>query len=354
MSDRQAAPLVPYARDVVQWIEGRAHRLATYDPLAPLADLHPLVPLVGDAQVVALGVASRQTHELSALVHRSIRLLVEEAGFRAVTLEGDDPARLGLDAYVGTGAGDPRELLAGARPFLRTGEVLGLVEWMRSYNVRHPDDPVRFTATVPGTEPSPPADGMAGIERDLAQHVIRWHEQPGSPGTPGKLGKPGLPGEPGTLGNKDVKVIYWGGLVHTANRAPRTPAPTSPPPTHLSAGGHLRRHYGPGYVSVGLTFHHGTAVAPGDADLRIPAPPADFAEAVLGGAEPAAYLLDLRGDAPAPVSAWLDAATRTRFVGPGFTAADHAEHHIADGALRDWFDAVVHVREVTPNRPPTG
>ncbi|MEU9607498.1 erythromycin esterase family protein [Streptomyces sp. NPDC048057] len=332
----QVNQVPPLARQVVPWIEGRAHPLTTFDPSAPLTDLRPLVPLVGDASVVALGAASRQTHELSALAHRAVRLLVEEAGFRAVALEGDDAARVGLDAYVSTGAGDPRALLAGARSFWRSQEVLDLVEWMRSYNVQHPDDPVRFTATVPGAEPSPPEEGLAGIERDLAHHVIRWHEHPG---------------------NKGAKVVYWGGLVHTANGDPRTLAPSSPPLTHRNAGGWLRRHHGPGYVSVGLTFHHGTVVAPGPGaervTARVPAPPAEFAEAVLGSAEPAAYLLDLRGDGPAPVAAWLDGATRTRFVGPGFTAVDHAEHHMTGGSLRDWFDAVVHVQEVTPDRPLT-
>ncbi|MEU5978261.1 erythromycin esterase family protein [Streptomyces sp. NPDC047315] len=320
------------ARHVVPWIEDRAHPLTAFDPLAPLTDLRPLVPLVGDARVVALGVSSRQTHELSALAHRALRLLVEEAGFRAVVLEGDDAARVGLDAYVSGGPDDPRALLAGARSFWQSAEVLGAVEWMRSYNLQHPDDPVRFTGPVPGHRPAVPQDGLAGIERDLARHVIEWHEHPG---------------------NEGDRIVYWGGLGHTAIGDPRTVSPSSPPLTHRNAGGHLRRHYGSDYVSIGLTFHHGTIAGPGSGGARVPAPPAEFAEAVLGSAAPAAYLLDLRGERPEPVASWLDAATRTRVVGPGFDAAEHAEHHMAGGALGDWFDAVVHVREVTPDRPLT-
>ncbi|MFD3523885.1 erythromycin esterase family protein [Streptomyces sp. NPDC058653] len=306
---------------VTRWIRDHAHRLTTFDPEAPSTDLLPMVDMVRGAQVVALGASTRQTHELSALSHRIVRLLVEELGFRSVSLEGDDPSRVGLDTYISGGKGDPRELLAGARPFWGTEEILGLVRWMRSYNRQHPDDPVRFAGTdLAPRGRSPRFDDLADVERRLAEDTIRWHE-----------------------GTAD-RIVYWGGLAHTANGDPRTVSPSPTPQTHRNAGGRLREHFGAGYVSLGLTFHHGRAPYP------VPAPPAEFADAVLGGAGIDAYLLDLRADAPTAVRSWLDRPTRTRLIGPHYDPEDNASYHLSGGSLADWFDAVVHTRKVTPAR----
>lgn len=308
------------------WLTRHARPLASLgsldplDPLGPPADLDDLRPLaeaVADAEIVALGVGSRATHELSVLQHRMLRLLVEEHGFRSLILEGDDPARLGLDAYVLTGAGDPEVMLSEARPFLRTGEILDVLRWMRAHNERHPHDthgPVQLAAL--SSQSLPPGAGLAEIERAIADDTIRWHQ------------------------HTRQKTVYWGGLAHTAVGDPRS---VSSPAlqTHRNAGGHLREHFGSGYASVALTFHHGT---------DYPVPPAEFAEAVLGSADLPAYFLDLRTRRPAPVDAWLDAPTRTRLVGPFYDAREDADHYLSGGSLAEWFDAVAHVREVTPVR----
>ncbi|MFG2894758.1 erythromycin esterase family protein [Streptomyces sp. NPDC048248] len=309
---------------VRRWIEEYAHPLDTYDPAAPLDDLRSLAPLIGEAQVVAVGVSAREAREPAALQHRVVRLLVEEHGFRSVALEGDDPARLGLDTYVRTGEGDPRAMLGPARSFLRTEEVLTLVEWMRAYNARFPDDPVRFMTPALTTSALPPG-GLAGIERRLAEDTIRWHAESGH------------------------RTVYWGGIGHTAVGSPRTvsPAPAaSPPLTHRNAGSYVREHFGTGYVSLGVTFHHGRL----SYSASVPVPPPDFAESVLDAVAPAAYYVtDLRtGPPPGPVRDWLHTPTRTRLVGPAYDPTDDQDHHLSGGALADWFDALVHVREVTP------
>lgn len=304
---------------VTQWIRQHAHPLTTLDPEAPLTDLSPLAGLIGDAEVVAIGASTRQSHELSALAHRTVRLLVEDLGFRSLALEGDDAARVGLAEYIGSGTGNPEASLSGARSFWRTEEMLDLVRWMRSYNRRNPDDPVRFTEDL-GSSRTPRPDDRAGIDRDLAESVRRWHEHSGD------------------------RIVYLGGLAHTANGDARTTCPTSPPVTHRNAGGHMREYFGSGYLSIGLTFHHGMAPYP------VPAPPAEFADAVLGSAGLDTYLLDLRDDAPAAVRAWLDSPARTRVIGPVYDPADNAAHRLSGGSLADWFDILLHSRVVTPVR----
>lgn len=313
----------PAATDRAQaadWLAQHAHAINALDPHAPLDDLRrPLGEVVADAEVVSLGVASRATHELSVAQHRMMRFLVEERGFRSLVLEGDDPARVDLDAYVLTGAGDPEVLLSEARSFWRTGEILDVLRWMRAHNERNLHDPVQLA--VSSGQSIPPGAGLAEIERGMAEDAIRWHER------------------------TRQKTVYWGGLGHTAVGDPRTvSSPASQ--THRNLGGHLREHFGPRYVSIGLTFHHGT---------DYPVPPADFAEAVLGrtvpgGTDLPAYLLDLRTPRPGPVDAWLRAPAKTRIVGPFYDAREDADHHLSGGSLAEWFDAVVHVREVTPAR----
>ncbi|KAB2352351.1 erythromycin esterase family protein [Actinomadura rudentiformis] len=308
---------------VVEWIKESSHVLVARDPGEPLDDLRPLAPMVRDANVVALGAAARQTRELSVVAHRVVRLLVEEEGFRSLALEGDDPSRLGLDAYIATGEGDPREMLAGARAFWQTEEILGVIGWMRSYNQRHPDDPVRFAENSgPEARHATPLDGLAGLERALADGVAWWQERTGD------------------------KIVYWGGMAHTAVGDPRTISPSSPVATHRNMGGHLREHMGERYRSIGLTLGHGSIGVP------LPAPDVQFADSVLaaGADGRAGYFLDLRAPRPEPVGRWLNASTRTRLIGPSYDPADDAAYHMSGGSLAGWFDVVVHTEEVTPVR----
>ncbi|WP_158883163.1 erythromycin esterase family protein [Amycolatopsis anabasis] len=296
------------------WIGEHATPL-TLDPAAPPDDLHPLRDRVRDATVVALAASVRTSHELSVLAHRMLRFLVEDQGFRSLALEGDDDLSVRLDEHVTTGEGDPRDLLARARSFYRTAEILDVVRWIRAYNAGHPADPVRFAlADRPARGPANP---LAEIERGLAENTIRWHERTGH------------------------KIVYWGGIAHVAHGPARNVGPGL---THRNAGSYLRERFGAGFVPIGLTFHHGELPYP------VPAPPEDFADAVLGAAGLDAYLLDLRADAPEPVRAWFDAPAKTRLIGPTFDAAHNADYRLSGGSLAEWFACLAHVREVTPVR----
>ncbi|EWM11178.1 erythromycin esterase family protein [Kutzneria sp. 744] len=304
---------------LTQWINDHAHPLTTADPGSALTDLSPLRVMVGDASLAVLGVSLRDTHELAGVSHRILRFLVEELGFRSLAIEGDDATSALLDEYVVTGTRDPGALLANARPFLRTGELLDAVNWVRRHNQRHPADAVRIVHPAGGRAVST-QDSLADIERLLAENVIRWHEQTGH------------------------KIVYWGGIGHTANSRTRTVSPSTPPAVHRSAGSYLRESFGSGHLSVGLTFHHGST------SYDIPAPPAEFAETTLGAAGLDAFLLDLRDPGPAEVRTWLDRPTMTRLIGPSYDPDDNAAYHLSGGSLAEWFDVIVHWREVTPAR----
>ena len=303
-------------RAVVRWIGSRAHPLATLDPAAPLTDLRPLVGALGGAgsAVVGLGGSTRLARELSLLKHRLLRLVVEDLGFRTLSLEADPATCEPLDRYVTTGSGDPRELLADARPFWRTDEIVDVLTWMRGVA-----EPLRVVGVDPGIDL--PLDNMAKIERLHADNLVRWRKSTGH------------------------KIVHWGGSGHIAVGTTRT----AETPAVRRAGSYLRERLGAGYVAVGLTFSHGSAPYP------VPPPSPVLVDSVLSDAAAtlgvAGFALDLRDpSAPEPVREWLSAPAMARLIGPRYDRADDAAFHMAGGSLAEWFDVIVHWQEVTPIR----
>ncbi|MGW4023545.1 erythromycin esterase family protein [Streptomyces sp. NPDC005009] len=115
----------------------------------PLSDLKALGRMVGDAHVVGLGEASHSAHEFFTLKQRVFRHLVATKGFTTFALEASWSTGLRLDAYVTRGIGDPAQIMRdefqGQYVFWNTQEYLGLIRWMRRYNITHPDRPqLRF------------------------------------------------------------------------------------------------------------------------------------------------------------------------------------------------------------------
>lgn len=306
---------------IVHWLRDQAIPLSTFDPDAALTDLEPVRDMTRDATVVGLGVSTRLSHELSAVSHRILKFLVEELGFRSIALEGGEEISVRLNDYVRTGMADPRALVGDAQPFLRTQEVLDVISWVRHYNTQHLTDPVRFANTADGQRPATLVpDSLAEIERGLAEGTIWWHDHTGD------------------------KIAYWGGLAHTVNGNPRAVSPSTPPESQRNAGSYLRERFGPGYVSVGLTFHHGSV------PYLVPAPPEEFADSILGRVGMDAYLVDLRAARPHQIQEWLDAPAKTRLIGPDYDGADDAAYHLSGGSLAEWFDIIAHIRTATPVR----
>ncbi|WP_415958189.1 erythromycin esterase family protein [Streptomyces sp. 021-4] len=166
--------MTPEHRTAVRnWIRSTAHPLTTADPSAPLDDLRPLLDMLGErTAVMGYGAGTRGAHELFALQVRVARLLVGEAGFRAVAFDQDWTLGVRLDTYVRTGAGDPVALLESAEPFCRTAEVLALVRWMRAFNEDHPHDPVRFVGVSPHGTGRSAYDTVAGYVQRAAPHLL--------------------------------------------------------------------------------------------------------------------------------------------------------------------------------------
>jgi erythromycin esterase len=397
------------AQAVTRWIVDNAHPVATLDPRAPLADLEPLAPMVRDATVVGLGASTRGAHELSTLMHRVLRFLIEEVGFRSLAVEEDWTKGIQIDEYLRTGRGDPRALLADAWLPFRTEEILDVIRWMRSYNERHPADPVRFVGVDISSVRSLAHDAVADYVRRAAPdrldeleahyralrpaagidaHTEWYRSQPDKQPFIDHARQAhdlvdGLPAGEGhalalhharaivsfyeyhstdSLAYAELrlaantiwwhehtgdKVVYWGGSGHAANARTRTFSPPSTSEPEQNAGSYLRDHYGSRYVSIGLTFNHGAVPYP------VPPPPAAFADAALGTAGLDTYLLDLHASQPPPVRAWLTSPAKVRLIGPRFDPDDNAAFHMTGGSLAEWFDIIIHRQATTSTHPLT-
>lgn len=303
-----------------EWITSAAHPLATADPAVPLTDLEPLRAMVGDASIVGVARGAHGAREFSRLTHRVLRFLVEELGFRSLAIEAGWATGLEVDAWLQTGRGDVVARLSDTHSWWRVSEFLEVLHWMHAYNEQHPDDPVRLV----GLDVA--ADDMSVLERRLAANALRWREHTGH------------------------KILYWSGS-HSAVGHARTVAwgPNEAGVTSRNAGSCLREQLGSEYLSTGLTFHHGSV----DLDRKpalAPAPPVDFTDAILGGTGLERYLLDLRAGTSDAARTVTDAPAKLRLIGPRHDPAQPAS--MSGGSLSEFFDVVLHTREVAPATRP--
>ncbi|MET8544409.1 erythromycin esterase family protein [Kitasatospora sp. NPDC004799] len=129
-------------------------------------------------------------------------------------------------------------------------------------------------------DPQGPADAMVYRDRVMAQNVAWWQQHTGD------------------------KILL---AAHNSHVALKTYAPASHP---KAQGDFLREQLGAGYLSVGLTFDHGSfnAFDQDGAVQRFTVGPAEpgTAEHTLDKVRYRDFVVDLR-DAPAPARAWLTA-----------------------------------------------
>lgn len=102
-------------------------------------DYIPLMDMIGEAPVVAIGEASHGTHEFYATRAAITQHLIEEKGFKAVMIEGDFPAARLVDEYVRGADMTPEAALAGFEGrfpqwMWRNEDVLAFITWLRQYN----------------------------------------------------------------------------------------------------------------------------------------------------------------------------------------------------------------------------
>lgn len=277
------------------------------------------------ASVLGVAATTRLSGELTVMARLLLRSAVEDHGFRAVLVEGTDgphsASAARLDRYVTTGEGDPAALLRSAQGFLHTRQTLDLVAWLRSWAVRHPEDPVRV---VHGTGPAAPVPtDLAGTEEELARLALEWH---------GRTGQ---------------RVVHWGGPAHLVAASPRILGEL-PGERGASAGHLLRAELGHRYALVALTFGGGALLG-----HPVPPPAPDLVESAFADVPHEAFTLDLGhlDGSPDEVVRWWRRTSRLRCVGPRFDPGNEADAWVEAPGRAPVADAFAHVARVTPPLP---
>lgn len=267
---------------------------------------------LSQAKIVGLGASVRSARELVNATHAMLRALVEQAGFRAVAIEGTDETAGELDRFVRTGEGDPAALVAGSQSFLRTHEALSVIRWLRTWNETHPEDPVSIVHARGGVPPG----SLAEIEEQLAADDLAWYAKTGQ------------------------RIVHWGGTAHVIAGDPRTLPPDE---THRNAGGIMRTELGADYGVAALT------VGSGSAPFTVPAPPDEFIEHAFADASHDIALLELptSTSVPQPVAEWLRRPLRTRMIGPHFDPTRDRDFRVDAGPLCECVDVLIHARRIT-------
>lgn len=126
--------LPEFSPEAVIWLQSHAVPFLTAEPGSGCQDLKPLLEMIGDARVVALGEATHGTHEFLAMKHRLLECLVLEKGFTIFAMEAGWAEASHINAYVQ--AVEDENPVGKLRYFMGSSELTALIEWMHQYNNR--------------------------------------------------------------------------------------------------------------------------------------------------------------------------------------------------------------------------
>jgi len=115
--------------EAVEWLQVHTVPFDTAEPGSGCADLQPLLEMIGDARIVALGEATHGTHEFFAMKHRILECLVTEKGFSIFAMEAGWGEANRINAYVNGGSSP-----LGSVSIMGDAEIWNLIDWMHQYN----------------------------------------------------------------------------------------------------------------------------------------------------------------------------------------------------------------------------
>ncbi|WP_106791199.1 erythromycin esterase family protein [Aquimarina sp. Aq78] len=126
---------------VISWIKSASIPLKSVKAETGLKDLSYLKPIFKDVQVVGLGETSHGTKEIFQMKHRMLEFLVKEMGFTIFAIEASHVGCRSINDYVLHGKGNSRDALSAQGFWVwNTEEVIDMIEWMRDYNMKIPED----------------------------------------------------------------------------------------------------------------------------------------------------------------------------------------------------------------------
>jgi erythromycin esterase len=120
------------------WLDKQAIPLPTPPAAIPIAQHKALQQAIGKARMVALGENSHGSGTTFRLKQQLVQFLVEQMHFNILALETPAPEAELINRYVLGKGGSQQEVVSAL--YLKswqTSEVLGVIEWMKTYNQTH-------------------------------------------------------------------------------------------------------------------------------------------------------------------------------------------------------------------------
>lgn len=127
--------------DLISALNSKITPITTLNPGADTNDLTFLNVILNDKQIVALGEATHGTKEFSLYKDRLIRNMVSKLNYKVIVIESDFTGTQALNEYVIYGNGTIRNAIEKmAVGVWSTKEFIDMVEWIRQYNSKMPDN----------------------------------------------------------------------------------------------------------------------------------------------------------------------------------------------------------------------
>lgn len=96
-------------------------------------------------KVIGLGESTHGTHEFSVIRFELFKYLIENDGFNTFFLEASVSSCFRVDDYIKGNDDDLYEIMVGLKLWpWQTIEMTSLINWMRDYNLNHPDSLLSF------------------------------------------------------------------------------------------------------------------------------------------------------------------------------------------------------------------
>ena len=168
---------VTHPKDIkvlTQWLSENALPLESVEAGQGFSDLLPLKKIFKNVRIVSLGEATHGSREFFQFKHRMLEFLVEEMGFQIFAIEASYVGCNNINDYVLYGKGDPAEALASQKFWTwDTQEVRDMIQWMREYNTKVPEDKkVKFL----GYDLQHLEKGMDFVETFVEKHIPEYAE----------------------------------------------------------------------------------------------------------------------------------------------------------------------------------
>lgn len=141
-------------------------------------DLAILGDISSRAKIVGLGEPTHGQKEINQLRDRMTRYLVERGGFRVVAMEDSAIRCRIVNAYIVHGRGTAIGALSSQNFWTwKTKEILAMIEWLRSWNVDHPEDAVQFIGIDIQDMATPVAHLFAVLSRIDLETSLAFNER---------------------------------------------------------------------------------------------------------------------------------------------------------------------------------